>query len=87
MNKFEDLPANVRALLLARLAIEIKINRCTSLHELAKRQQTDVATAWGSICRMAKQPLCTVPDMGTPEMTRDTSAPDIGASGMGTKRY
>jgi hypothetical protein len=68
VNKFEDLPANVRALLLARLAIEMKINRCTSLHQLAKRQQTDVATSWGRICRIAKQPLCTVPEIGAPEM-------------------
>lgn len=64
MNRFEDLPANVRALMFARLAIELKINRCASLYELAKRQQTDVATAWGRICRMSKQPLCSVPDMG-----------------------
>jgi hypothetical protein len=66
MNKFEDLPANVKALLLARLAIELKINRCTSLYELAKRQNTDTMTAWRYVCRLSKQPICTVPQPDTP---------------------
>jgi hypothetical protein len=61
MNRFEDLPANVRALLLARLAIELKTNRCSSLYELAKRHNTDMMTAWRDVCRLSKQPACTIP--------------------------
>jgi hypothetical protein len=64
MNRFEDLPANVRALLLAKLAIELKTNRCSSLYELARRQKTDMPTAWRDICRRSKPPACTIPDMG-----------------------
>lgn len=61
MNKFEELPANVRALLLARLAMELMTNRCANLYELAKRQKTDMMTAWREVCRLSKQPACTIP--------------------------
>jgi hypothetical protein len=61
MNRFEDQPANVRALLLAKLAIELKINRCTSLYELAKRHNTDMIAVWRDVCRLSKQPACTIP--------------------------
>ena len=61
MNRFEDLPVNVRALLLARLAIELKTNRCATLYELAKRQNTELAAVWRNICRLSKQPACTIP--------------------------
>jgi hypothetical protein len=61
VNRFEDLPANVRALLLARLAIELRINRCTSLYELAKRRNADMITVWREVCRLSKQPACTIP--------------------------
>ncbi len=66
MNRFEDLPANVRALLLARLAIELKIKRCVSLYDLAKRQNTDMVTAWRYVCRLSKQPVCTIPQAAVP---------------------
>jgi len=65
MTRFEDLPANVRALLLARLALELRTNRCTSLHELAKKQRIDTASAWRRICQLSKQRVCTVPEMGS----------------------
>ncbi len=65
MNKFEDLPANVRMLMLAKLAIVLRTHRCANLYELAKRQHIDVTSAWRQICRLSKQPICTVPDMGT----------------------
>ena len=61
MNRFEDLPPNVKALLLAKLAIVLKTNRCSSLYELAKRRKTDMTAAWRDVCQQSKQPACTVP--------------------------
>ena len=64
MTKFEDLPANVRVLLFAKLALELRTNRCANLYELANKQRTDMVSAWHRICRMSNQPICMVPDMG-----------------------
>jgi hypothetical protein len=61
MNKFEDLPANVRALLLAKLAMELKANGCVNLCDLAMRKNIDMTTAWRGVCLAAKQPRCTIP--------------------------
>jgi hypothetical protein len=66
MNRFEDQPANVRALLLARLAIELKTNRCMTLYELAKRKNADMMTVWRDVCRLSKQPACTIPQAAAP---------------------
>lgn len=63
MNRFADLPTKVRALLLAKLVIELTTNRCASLYELAKRQNTDMMTKWRDVCRLSKQPICAIPDM------------------------
>jgi hypothetical protein len=62
MKKFENLPGNVRVLLLARLAMELKTHRCTDLAALSEQRRTDVAGMWRQICRLAKQPFCTVPE-------------------------
>lgn len=67
MNRFEDLPANIKALLLARLAMELKAHHCTSLLQLSMQHHTDVAGVWRRICRLAKQPTCTVPEAGLPQ--------------------
>ena len=64
MNRFEDLPINVKALLLAKLAIELTTHRCTNLHELARKHDTDITTVWRNICRLSKQPVCSVPQAG-----------------------
>jgi hypothetical protein len=61
MTRFEDLPANVRALLLAKLAMELKANRCVNLCELAMRKNLDMMAAWRGVCRVSKQPSCTIP--------------------------
>ena len=61
MAKFEDLPGNVRALILAKLAAELAAHKSTNLHALAKIQRTDVTHAWRDICRKAGQPVCTIP--------------------------
>ena len=62
MVRFEDLPANVQALMLSKLAMELNIHHCTSLHDLAKKQRTDTAGAWRTICRSIRQPVSTVPN-------------------------
>ena len=62
MTKFEDLPKNVQTLMLAKLALELSIHRCANLFELAKRQRLNVNEAWRRICRLAGQPVCTVPE-------------------------
>lgn len=67
MTRFEDLPANVKALLLAKLAIELKTNRCANLYELAKRRNTSITAAWRGICQLSKQPICTIPEAAAPK--------------------
>ena len=59
--KFEELPANARALLLAKLAIALRAQNSASIHDLAATQLIDVASLWRRICRKAKQPVCTIP--------------------------
>jgi hypothetical protein len=61
MIKFEDLPANTRALMLVKLASELNGQKSPSIYHLAKRQQTDVTGVWRGICRKANQPVCTIP--------------------------
>jgi hypothetical protein len=59
--RFEELPGNVRALILAKLAIELKAAKAHSIYHLAKMQRSDVGDLWRTICRKAAQPVCTVP--------------------------
>lgn len=61
MRKFEELQKNIQALMLAKLALELKTHRCIDLRALAKKQQTDLMGAWRQICRMSGQPPCTIP--------------------------
>jgi len=61
MTRFEDLGGNVRALLLAKLALEINAGGCANLHELARKRHTDPINIWRGICRTAKQPPCAMP--------------------------
>lgn len=61
MAKFEDLPENVRALILAKLAAELAAYKSINLYQLAKMQRTDLMHAWRDICRKAGQPVCTIP--------------------------
>jgi hypothetical protein len=44
MTQFEDLPRNVRVLLLAKLALEMNKYQCVNIYELAKKRHTDVTT-------------------------------------------
>jgi hypothetical protein len=61
LTRFEDLPANVRALILAKLAAAMKSAKAASIHHLAKMQRSDVDGLWRIICRKAAQPACTIP--------------------------
>jgi hypothetical protein len=60
--RFEDLPANVRALMLTKLAMELNIHRCANLQDLARKQRTDTTGAWRIICRLLRQPVSTIPE-------------------------
>lgn len=59
--KFEDLPANARALLLAKLAVVLRAQNSASIYDLAETQLIDVMILWRRICRKARQPVCTMP--------------------------
>lgn len=58
---FEELPANVRALLLAKLAVALRQQSSASIYDRAETQAIDVMSLWRGICRKAKQPVCTMP--------------------------
>jgi len=59
--RFEDLPANVRALMLTKLAMVLSVHRCANLQDLARKQRTDPTGAWRAICRLLRQPVSTIP--------------------------
>jgi hypothetical protein len=61
MTRFEDLPANAQALILAKLAGELRGQKSPSIYHLAKQRRTDVMGVWRGICRKADQPVCTIP--------------------------
>lgn len=59
--KFEELPANARALLLAKLAVALRARNSATIYDLAETRLIDVMSLWRRICRKAKQPVCTIP--------------------------
>lgn len=61
VTKFENLPANAQALILAKLAMELRSQHTASIDRLARMRRTDVMSLWRSICRKAKQPVCSIP--------------------------
>lgn len=61
LTAFEELPGNVQALILAKLAIEMKAAKARSINHLAKMQRSDVGDFWRIICRKANQPVCSMP--------------------------
>jgi hypothetical protein len=61
MQRFEDLPGNHQALILAKLAMAMSERNAPSIHHLARTRQTDLMGIWRSICRKAGQPVCTIP--------------------------
>jgi hypothetical protein len=61
MNKFEDFPGNIRALMLSKLAMEMAVLGCANIRDLAKKRRSDPLTIWRDICRKSGQPACTIP--------------------------
>jgi hypothetical protein len=61
MTKFEDMPGNAQALILAKLASELRAQNSFSIYHLAKQRRTDVMGVWRGICRKANQPVCSIP--------------------------
>jgi len=61
MTKFEDLPADAQALILAKLANELRTQKSHSIHHLARERRIDVMSVWRGICRKANQHVCTIP--------------------------
>jgi hypothetical protein len=61
MQRFEDLPGNHQALILAKLAMTMTERNVSSIHHLARTFQTDLMGIWRSVCRKAGQPVCTIP--------------------------
>jgi hypothetical protein len=59
--RFEELPENVPALILAKLATEMKAARAHSIYHLAKMRRSNVGDLWRIICRNVSQPVCTMP--------------------------
>ena len=62
MISFESLPENVRALLLAKLGMEMKVRTASSIHMLAKMRGTDVMGVWRGVCLRVGQQICSIPD-------------------------
>jgi hypothetical protein len=61
MQRFEDLPDNHQALILAKLGLEMTEQNAPSIDHLARTRQTDLMGIWRSVCRKAGQPVCTIP--------------------------
>jgi hypothetical protein len=61
MTRFEDLPRNMQALILAKLAVEMDFHKSSNIHHLASKRATDVTGVWRDICRKAGQSTCTIP--------------------------
>lgn len=59
--KFEDLPANVRALLLAKLGLEMSAQKAANIHQLARMRGINVDALWRNLRLRSEQPLCTIP--------------------------
>ena len=62
MTRFEDLPENQRALLLARLNLEMAAAKVPNIQHLARTLRGDLTGVWRNICRKAGQPVCSIPE-------------------------
>lgn len=61
MSRFEDLPGNVRALLLAKLGMEMSGQKAANVHQLARMRGINVDALWRNICLRSQQQVCTIP--------------------------
>ena len=76
MTRFEELPGNVRTLMLAKLAMEMRQLNAIDLRHLALLRRVSMVELWRGICRKAQQPVCALPLGAMPSIERrHTSAP------------
>lgn len=61
MTRFEELPGNVRSLMLAKLAMEMRQLNAIDLRHLALLRRVSMTALWHGICRKAQQPVCSLP--------------------------
>ena len=70
MTRFEELPGNVRTLMLAKLAMELRQLNAIDLCHLALLRRVSMAELWRGICRKAQQPVCAPPLGAMPSSER-----------------
>lgn len=75
MTRFEELPGNVRTLMLAKLAMEIRQLNAIDLQHLAMLRRVTMTELWRGICRKAQQPVCAMPLGAAPAIERRRSSP------------
>lgn len=75
MTRFEELPGNVRTLMLAKLAMEMRQLNAIDLRHLALLRRVSMTELWHSICRKAQQPVCSLPLGAMPSIERRHSSP------------
>lgn len=81
MTRFEELPGNVRTLMLAKLAMEMRQLNAIDLRHLALLRRVTMTELWRGICRKAQQPVCALPLGATPSIERrHSSAPPPATS-------
>ena len=74
MTRFEELPGNVRTLMLAKLAIEMRQLNAIDLRHLALLRHVSMNELWRGICRKAQQPVCALPLGAMPSIERRQSS-------------
>ena len=77
MTRFEELPGNVRTLMLAKLAMEIRQLNAIDLRHLAMLRRVTMAELWRGICRKAQQPACSLPLGAVPAIERRHASPAV----------
>ena len=70
MTRFEELPGNVRTLMLAKLAMEMRQLNAIDLRHLALLRHVSMNELWRGICRKAQQPVCALPLGAMPTIER-----------------
>jgi len=75
MTRFEELPGNVRTLMLAKLAIEMRQLNAIDLRHLALLRRVSITALWHGICRKAQQPVCALPLGALPSIERRHAPP------------
>ncbi len=88
MTRFEELPGNVRTLILAKLAMEMRQLNAIDIRHLALLRRVSMAELWRGICRKAQQPVCSLPLGAAPTVERRQApqpAPVIRLKGLASR--